>query len=319
MRPQYRYFLIACKTNASAINGACTDFKIDCPAFVSEDVWWTSMADTLYDSNYTSEEDVVHYFQTNVSAADYQPLDGRTVHALVNIYEEVNSTNKFGYVLKSYICLGRTKIDLTAPTVPVGPTRLACSESHCPRAPSLMTPAGFMQFSPSPTQLKLDLASVDDGDSLIEYTGVQVLRMQPTADHQADACKAIPLASAVGAGGNGSHPVQAPEPYTLADTDFNTFVDLGSGHEGWKETTPTPGRPGDMPDYPGGNPAAHTDARPEWLKPSTGGWFGASGWNGRLPAEAQGEQPIAACVAGGLLTKSQALHPLLICHLHWET
>ena len=213
------------------------------------------MADTLYDSNFTSETDVTAYFQTNISLAAFQPLDGRTVHALVNIYEEVNSTDKFGYELKSYICLSRTKIDLSAPIEPIGPTRFACSDSHCNKDRGLVTSHGYMQFSPSPTSLKLELGSVDDGNTLIEFTGVQLLRVRPTPAHQDAACSAIPIGHVIGAGGNGTGDktldAEPSEPYALADTDFNTFVDVGSGRAEWKETVPTPGRPEDLPTWPG--------------------------------------------------------------------
>ena len=108
IQPQYRYFFIACKQYNGTVD--CSDFKIDCPGSVSEDIWWTSIADTLYASDYTTNESVTGYFETNLSAPDYQPVHGRTVHALVNVYEDVNSTAKFGFKLSSYICLGRTKV-----------------------------------------------------------------------------------------------------------------------------------------------------------------------------------------------------------------
>ena len=313
VQPQYRYFVIACKANASDGGDGCTDFKIDCPAAVAEDVWWESLADTLYDSNFTTESSVTAYFGTSASSPAFHDVRGRTLHALVNIYEDVNSTAKFGYALKSYLCLSRTKIDTTSPVSPVGPTRLACSPDHCPSASSLQTPAGYLQFSPNASRLKLELASMDDGETLIAYTGVQLLQASQAGPLRSpgDACAAIPLARAVG-DGKPRESVDAAArrdatvdwnddaagPYALADTDFNFVVDIGSGHEGWVETTPTPRRPAHLSEWPGGSPAQRTDARPEWRHPSTGGWFGASGWNSRLDESSQGEQPMATCRAG---------------------
>ena len=110
VQPQYRYFYIACKQNRTGAAAECTDFMIDCPFLVSQDIWWTGLADTLYDSNYTTDVHNTAFFETNTSEPWFQPLDGRTVHVIVNIYEDVNSTNKFGYLLKHHICMSRTKV-----------------------------------------------------------------------------------------------------------------------------------------------------------------------------------------------------------------
>ncbi|KAL3925495.1 MAG: hypothetical protein SGPRY_003632 [Prymnesium sp.] len=239
VKPQYRYFFIACKTNGTA---ECTDFKINCPSAVSEDIWWTGLADTLYDSNFTSDTSVIGTFETNVSDPRYQYLDGRTIHVLVNIYEGVNSTKKFGYQLKSYICLSRTKVELL-----------------------------------------IDLASMDETSSPIDFTGVHLLRtsMWPT-DADSKECSLIPQASA---SGNGT----SDAPYALSDREHNWILELGSGHPGWAEATD---------DFPEWAPSHHTEARPEWPQRSVEGWLGASGWNALLDVESQGEQPMATCRGG---------------------
>lgn len=103
--PQYRFYLFACKSDAIE----CTDFKVDCPSVVASDVWWESYADTLFESNFTTEPTVIGRMLHNASDPRTH-VDGRTIHALVNIYEDEGSTAKLGYMLRHHICISRTKV-----------------------------------------------------------------------------------------------------------------------------------------------------------------------------------------------------------------
>ena len=213
---------------------------------------------------------------------------GRTVHALVHIWEPEGSPISDTAV--EFLCLSRTKIDKTRPRLPEDPAHFGCNRFFCNGARP--TPMGRMSYAPSLDRLKLTMTSFDDPEGDMAFNGVQLLVDDPTFPRDRD-CRPY-----VWTGNSSSEVVgdgSAADPHgliSLAET-FNEVVELGTGLADWQHLKPGAGEAVAAPT---------TVARPDWPVPQDkvplGAWLGGSGWNPLLGPDNQGEQPMPECAAG---------------------
>ena len=266
---------------------------LDCPQIVDLDTtWWGTWATTLHESPIT---DSITY-KYALSAAEELTLAGRTLYTVAHVYEPTGSPIN---VPQQHVCLSRSRIDVTPPTVSSALLNLQCT--GCSRTETVQ--GVERHYNHNTGDLTLRVPGYADIESNIWFHTIKVYSLW-----QADGVTPPSdlLASNVNDGGTCQASINSLK---LADgssvtqstmSELNDVIDLASGGTIWMAsgTQSVPIDGGQAASTRNGGPCpaplSHRQCVPE---SSQNGWFGKTFFNRIVPFAQQLEQPGYSCLA----------------------